>query len=122
MQSGATLPFGAIDSPGAQAQYDDLVSRTGCKGSSDTLSCLRSLPFDVLKAGVDQSPGIFDFQVTYFGRSETPVKADCFSVFELSMASPSRWGIHYRQSAKAGPKRSYRQRPIRHRYACHAHV
>ncbi|KAF9057265.1 carotenoid ester lipase precursor [Panaeolus papilionaceus] len=62
MQSGATLPFGAIDSPGAQAQYDDLVSRTGCKGSSDTLSCLRSLPFDVLKAGVDQSPGIFDFQ------------------------------------------------------------
>ncbi|KAF8970831.1 carotenoid ester lipase precursor [Flammula alnicola] len=60
MQSGSAVPFGDIME--GQPHYDALVEQTGCTGSADTLECLRALPFDVLKAAVDMSPGIFDFQ------------------------------------------------------------
>ncbi|KDR71926.1 hypothetical protein GALMADRAFT_785342 [Galerina marginata CBS 339.88] len=60
MQSGSPLPFGDITE--GQPHYDALVEETGCTGSADTLECLRALPFDTLKAAVDKSPGIFDFQ------------------------------------------------------------
>ncbi|KAF9007463.1 carotenoid ester lipase precursor [Cyathus striatus] len=60
MQSGSPLPVGDITS--GQQHYDALVSQTGCSGAADTLSCLRALPYPVLKAAVDRSPGIFDYQ------------------------------------------------------------
>ena len=42
--------FGAqFTVPQAQYQYDALVQRTGCNGTSDTLQCLRSLPIEVLQ-------------------------------------------------------------------------
>ncbi len=43
--------------------YDAIVDKTGCTGSSDTLACLRTVSYDVLKAAVDDSPFIFDYQV-----------------------------------------------------------
>jgi len=63
MQSGSPLPLGDITE--GQPHYDALVEQTGCTSSADTLECLRALPFDVLKAAVDKSPGIFDYQVLF---------------------------------------------------------
>ncbi|KAH9970754.1 Alpha/Beta hydrolase protein [Lactifluus volemus] len=45
-----------------QPYYDDVVNRTGCSGSSDTLSCLRTVPYVTLKAAVGDSPSIFSYQ------------------------------------------------------------
>jgi acetylcholinesterase len=61
MQSGSPIPVGDISN--GQKYYDDLVSRTGCLGQTDTLQCLRSVPYEKLKAAVDVSPSIFAYQV-----------------------------------------------------------
>lgn len=60
MQSGSPIPVGDITH--GQQFYDALVSDTGCAGSSDTLQCLREVPFNQLKAAVNESPGIFAYQ------------------------------------------------------------
>ncbi|CDO72193.1 hypothetical protein BN946_scf184970.g45 [Trametes cinnabarina] len=57
MQSGSPIPVGDITH--GQADYDTLVSETGCSGAADTLQCLRQVPYDKLKKAVDASPGIF---------------------------------------------------------------
>ncbi|KAI0699094.1 carotenoid ester lipase precursor [Cytidiella melzeri] len=56
MESGATIPVG--DLSGGQGEYDQLVDATGCSGSSDTLQCLREVPYATLKAAVDKSPAL----------------------------------------------------------------
>lgn len=43
--------------------YDQIVAQTGCSGASDTLACLRTVPFATLKAAQDATPGIFAYQV-----------------------------------------------------------
>ncbi|KAH9060195.1 Alpha/Beta hydrolase protein [Lactarius vividus] len=53
MQSGSPTPIGDITH--GQQYYDDLVERTGCSGSSDTLACLRAAPYEKLKAIIDSS-------------------------------------------------------------------
>ncbi|KAI9442994.1 carotenoid ester lipase precursor [Lactarius indigo] len=60
MQSGAPASIGDITH--GQKYYDDLVKRTGCTGSSDTLACLRATPYETLKAAVDNSPSVFSYQ------------------------------------------------------------
>ncbi|KAI9457440.1 carotenoid ester lipase precursor [Lactarius psammicola] len=60
MQSGSPLPVGDITN--GQKYYDDLVKRTDCSGSSDTLACLRAAPYEKLKAAMDSSPSIFSYQ------------------------------------------------------------
>lgn len=62
MQSGS--PQNAMDSSSCQWHYDRLVSDLGCSGADDTLDCLRDLPYEKLKQGVeDMSPGMFGYQV-----------------------------------------------------------
>ena len=61
MQSGSPIPVGDIEH--GQSDYDKLVSETGCSGASDTLQCLREVPYATLKAAVDQSAGFFSPQV-----------------------------------------------------------
>ncbi|KAI0077854.1 carotenoid ester lipase precursor [Panus rudis PR-1116 ss-1] len=60
MNSGSPIPVGDITN--GQPYYDALVSATSCGNSSDTLECLREVPFSELKAAVDNSPGIFSPQ------------------------------------------------------------
>ncbi|KAK1221156.1 hypothetical protein PQX77_016055 [Marasmius sp. AFHP31] len=60
MQSGSPIPVGDITN--GQEYYDALVRDTGCSGSTDTLACLRKVPYSTLKAAIDASPGIFDYQ------------------------------------------------------------
>jgi acetylcholinesterase len=61
MQSGSPIPVGDISN--GQVYYDAIVAQTGCAGKADTLACLRTVPYTTLKAAVDDSPGIFAYQV-----------------------------------------------------------
>ncbi|KAG1739545.1 alpha beta-hydrolase [Suillus lakei] len=45
-----------------QRYYDLIVHETGCKGSNDTLECLRGVPGDVLQAAVDKTPCASSYQ------------------------------------------------------------
>ncbi|KAF8645416.1 hypothetical protein AX16_007831 [Volvariella volvacea WC 439] len=60
MQSGAQTPVG--EGTNGQKYYDALVADSGCSGAADTLQCLRTVPYDVLKAAVNKSPGLFSYQ------------------------------------------------------------
>ena len=69
MQSGSPIPVGDIEH--GQKYYDALVSETGCTGASDTLQCLREVPFETLTDAVNQSPSDSSFQVGFcLGRME----------------------------------------------------
>lgn len=46
MQSGFPLPLNNYTQ--LQSTYDTLVNGTNCTGQSDTLECLRQLPYEVL--------------------------------------------------------------------------
>jgi acetylcholinesterase len=52
MESGA--PIAAGDLASGQPEYDAIVEGTGCSGASDTLQCLREVPYSTLKAVVDE--------------------------------------------------------------------
>ena len=68
MQSGS--PQTATDTSSGQQHYDRLVSDMGCSGAGDTLDCLRNVPYEKLKQGVeDLSPGMFTYMV---GRTLPP--------------------------------------------------
>jgi len=60
MESGSPIPVGP--STDGQVYYDALVKATGCSSASDTLDCLRGVPYDDLLAAVNESPGLFAFQ------------------------------------------------------------
>jgi acetylcholinesterase len=62
MQSGSPLPVGDVSE--GQKYYDALVSETGCSNASDTLQCLREVPYEALLDAVNQSPNIFSYQVS----------------------------------------------------------
>jgi len=61
MMSGAPIPVG--DLKNGQKYYDALVKDTGCSRAKDTLACLRTVPYDRLKAAINKSPSIFSYQV-----------------------------------------------------------
>ena len=54
MQSASVPPTRDIES--SQFQYDNLVDRTSCKGSKDTLACLRKLSIEDLLKGALNEP------------------------------------------------------------------
>ncbi|KIJ09789.1 hypothetical protein PAXINDRAFT_102177 [Paxillus involutus ATCC 200175] len=62
MQSGTLFPVGDILQ--GQKYYDALVSETRCSSASDTLQCLREVPYETLLDAVNQSPSGFSYQST----------------------------------------------------------
>ncbi|KAH9966977.1 Alpha/Beta hydrolase protein [Lactifluus volemus] len=60
MQSGGPIPVGDIEH--GQQYFDLMVEKTGCKGSSDTLNCLREVPYNTFKKAMDESPNFFAYQ------------------------------------------------------------
>ena len=62
MQSGSPIPIGDITN--GQGYYDFLVAQTGCSGSSDTLQCLREVPYDTLMGAIIQTPNFMSYQVS----------------------------------------------------------
>lgn len=61
MESGSPIPVGDITH--GQPYYDAFVNQTGCSTSSDTLQCLREVPYDTLMTAVNNAPFIFSYQV-----------------------------------------------------------
>ncbi|KAG2125805.1 Alpha/Beta hydrolase protein [Suillus clintonianus] len=64
MESGSPIPVGDITH--GQGYYDFIVNQTGCAGSSDTLDCLRDVPYDTLMDVVNQTPNLFSYQSLAF--------------------------------------------------------
>ncbi|KAJ2924128.1 hypothetical protein H1R20_g12974, partial [Candolleomyces eurysporus] len=60
MQSGAPIPVGPVEN--GQVHYDHIVRQTGCSSASDTLQCLRGVPYARLMAAIDSTPSIFSYQ------------------------------------------------------------
>ncbi|KAH9941670.1 alpha beta-hydrolase [Epithele typhae] len=60
MQSGAPIPVGDIKN--GQNDYNTLVKDTRCSKATDTLQCLRNVPFEALKRAVDNSPSFMTHQ------------------------------------------------------------
>ncbi|KAI0265669.1 carotenoid ester lipase precursor [Gloeopeniophorella convolvens] len=60
MQSGGPIPVSDIEH--GQQYYDQMVKDTGCKGKSDTLACLREVPYNTFKYAMDRSPNFFAYQ------------------------------------------------------------
>ncbi|KAI0314399.1 carotenoid ester lipase precursor [Amylostereum chailletii] len=60
MQSGSPIPnAGTIGT--AQTHFDQLVDNTNCTTSEDKLACLRKVPLDTLRSGINASPSLFSF-------------------------------------------------------------
>nr|GAT46970.1 predicted protein [Mycena chlorophos] len=60
MQSGSPIGTGPLEN--GQKYYDAIVKQADCSGAADTLSCLRTVPYNVLKAAQDASPFLFSYQ------------------------------------------------------------
>lgn len=63
-ESGSMASHGPIE--GANYYYDNLVNYVGCTNSSDTLECLRHVPYAQFKAASDAAPSFFAHQVSHF--------------------------------------------------------
>ncbi|KAL0578576.1 hypothetical protein V5O48_003426 [Marasmius crinis-equi] len=63
MQSGSTIPVGDITN--GQKYYDQVVADTDCSTSSDTLDCLRQVPYEKLKNAIYNTPGVFSYQALH---------------------------------------------------------
>ncbi|KAJ7700766.1 alpha/beta-hydrolase [Mycena rosella] len=59
LQSGS--PASTESVADGQPFYDGLVDANNCTGSSDTLACLRRVPFDALMATINRTDNIFSF-------------------------------------------------------------
>ncbi|KAF4550949.1 Carboxylesterase-like protein 10 [Elsinoe fawcettii] len=55
--SGGPSASSAVDSPASQASYDAIVLDAGCANATNTLACLRSVPYDVYARAVNPPPG-----------------------------------------------------------------
>ncbi|KAG6815333.1 hypothetical protein H0H93_010107 [Arthromyces matolae] len=60
MQSGSPIPV--ADIMAGQKYYDAIVQNTGCSNKTDTLDCLRDVPYRKLKKAINNSPGLFSYQ------------------------------------------------------------
>ncbi|KFY25511.1 hypothetical protein V493_04604 [Pseudogymnoascus sp. VKM F-4281 (FW-2241)] len=58
MNSGSVVPADPVDCPKGQIVYDTVVEAAGCKGSEDTLGCLRALPYQTYLEAANSVPGI----------------------------------------------------------------
>ena len=64
MQSGPPPPVGNITH--GQKYYDDIVAKTNCVNASDTLQCLRDVPYGIIKKAIDATPNLLSYQVSIF--------------------------------------------------------
>ncbi|XP_006455190.1 hypothetical protein AGABI2DRAFT_145418 [Agaricus bisporus var. bisporus H97] len=71
MQSGAPIPVGDIEQ--GQTYYNAIVDSTGCSRANDTLRCLRTVPYDRLKAAMDATPNMSSFETLHLA---WPPRAD----------------------------------------------
>ncbi|KAF2126924.1 alpha/beta-hydrolase [Dothidotthia symphoricarpi CBS 119687] len=61
MNSGSIAPTDPVDCPKGQVVYDKVVQEAGCASSSDTLACLRALPYAKFLNAANSVPGILSY-------------------------------------------------------------
>ncbi|CAK7202864.1 hypothetical protein SEUCBS139899_005591 [Sporothrix eucalyptigena] len=79
MDSGSIVPADPVDCPKGQAVYDQVVSKAGCSGSSDTLTCLRNADYTTFLNAVNSVPGILSYSsvaLSYLPRPDGTVLTD----------------------------------------------
>ncbi|KAF4949803.1 hypothetical protein FSARC_13389 [Fusarium sarcochroum] len=79
MNSGSVAPAEAVDSDKGQAIYDAVVKEGGCSGASDTLECLRDLPYDKFLDAANSVPGLLSYNalaLSYLPRPDGKVLPD----------------------------------------------
>lgn len=59
MQSGGPIPVGDIED--GQVYYDSMVENTRCGNATDTLECLRHIPYTTFKYAMDRSPDFMSY-------------------------------------------------------------
>ena len=62
MDSGSVVPTDPVDGAKGQAVYDQVVKSAGCSSASDTLACLRALPYTQYLNAANSVPGILSYQ------------------------------------------------------------
>ncbi|KAG6865404.1 hypothetical protein C0991_002898 [Blastosporella zonata] len=71
MQSGSPVPVADIES--GQVYYNNIVANSGCSKAPDTLECLRTVDYKVLKAAVNSTSAQFrNYLKTVFLAPGTP--------------------------------------------------
>ncbi|KAL4727255.1 hypothetical protein ACLX1H_006159 [Fusarium chlamydosporum] len=79
MNSGSVVPAEPVDSDKAQGIYDTVVKTGGCAGASDTLECLRKLPYDKFLNAANSVPGLLSYNslaLSYLPRPDGTVLPD----------------------------------------------
>ncbi|KAJ4261638.1 hypothetical protein NW762_007073 [Fusarium torreyae] len=79
MNSGSVAPAEAVDSDKGQAIYDAVVEEGGCSSASDTLECLRDLPYDKFLDAANSVPGLLSYNslaLSYLPRPDGKVLPD----------------------------------------------
>lgn len=113
MQSGGPIPVGDVSH--GQPEYDGLVQRTGCESATDTLECLKNVPYDILKDAVDDSPSPGGYTVRHEILVPSNMHLTTAAVAQAGLSAARRrpfLGRHPTQSRRSG-QRCFR--PIRYR-------
>lgn len=61
MDSGSIVPADPVDCPKGQVVYDTVVENAGCSAASDTLECLRALPYEQFLNAANSVPGFIGY-------------------------------------------------------------
>lgn len=61
MNSGSIIPADVVDCPKGQIVYDTVVASAGCSSASDTLECLREVPYETLLNATNSVPGLLSY-------------------------------------------------------------
>ncbi|KAI3392412.1 hypothetical protein diail_5739 [Diaporthe ilicicola] len=87
MDSGSIVPADPVDCPKGQLVYDTVVETGGCSGASDTLACLRALPYEKFLDAANSVPGFLGYQsvaLSYLPRPDGTVLPDSPEVLASS--------------------------------------
>jgi carboxylesterase type B len=61
MDSGSVVPADPVDGVKGQDIYNDVVEKSGCSGSSDTLACLRTVDYETFLKATTSVPAATDY-------------------------------------------------------------
>lgn len=87
MNSGSAFAADPVDCPKAQAIYDAVAKNAGCLGASDTLDCLRNVPYQRFLDAVNSVPSILSYNSlanSYLPRPDGHVLTDSPDVLQAA--------------------------------------
>lgn len=87
MNSGSVVPADPMDCPKGQAIYDAVVKKAGCHTASNTLTCLRNLPYAQFLNAANSVPGILSYNSVALSYLPRPDGKVLVRSPELSVAS-----------------------------------